>query len=103
MIRGQISDEELADAWDQGRALTLDEAVAFALASSAAAAASPSSPSSVGSLPGTRAVAPSNRELPPEARSSIRQAHRRDCLEHAPVRAAQEEAVAAPVPAGQAM
>jgi len=41
-IRGHIGDEGLADAWGQGRALTLDEAVAFALASSAAAAASPS-------------------------------------------------------------
>ena len=54
MIRGQIGDEGLADAWDQGRTLTLDEAVAFALASSAAAAASPSSPSSVGSLRGQK-------------------------------------------------
>jgi hypothetical protein len=41
-IRGQIGDEGLAEAWDQGWALTLDEAVAFALASSAAAAAPPS-------------------------------------------------------------
>lgn len=41
-IRGLIGDEGLAEAWDQGRALTLDETVACALASSAAAAASPS-------------------------------------------------------------